>query len=155
MHRVIVVEHLPEARRTLQSVVNLDTRVLTLSPRFLEALKGVAPKRRGRRWPLFAVLALGTLLAIFVAEPSVRDLARNGGRRIVAAVRGTETKPLPTVAAPAAPTAEQPQPIVEAPFIMNPVVSAPAAPVVAPTMAKSGQKKGRSVQRAAAHGGQG
>ena len=151
--RALVVQHEPAARRTLQSVANIDTRVLTLSPRFLEALEQVAPRKRRSRLRLALALAMATVLVIFAADPSMRGFIAGRGRQLLASLRAHTTSAAPNASAPVA------SPVVEAPVVVELPTPSIQAPIVAPPVAKASvkasAKKTHSTPRTTAHGGRG
>jgi len=153
--RAIVVEQTPAVRRTLKSVAHLDTKVLTLSPRFLEALELAAPRRAKSKLPLAIGLAVLTVLGIFAADPSVRSLVADRGHRIVA-IFAPKKAPAPL----AAPAPLQPSvPAVSEPAAAEPPGSVAQAPVVETPSVKSPSKKGAGARarptQHPVHGGRG
>jgi hypothetical protein len=156
--RAIVVEQTPAVRRTLKSVAHLDTKVLTLSPRFLEALELAAPRRAKSRLPLALGLAVLTVIGIFAAEPSVRSFVADRGHRIVATF-AHRSNPAPQVAAPAPLQPSVPAVTDTATPTAEPPGSVAQAPVVVPTAVKSPSKKGAGARARPAphsvHGGRG
>jgi hypothetical protein len=159
--RAVVVQHEPAARRTLQSVAHLDTKVLTLSPRFLEALEQVAPRRRRSRLPLALALAMATVLVIFAADPSMRAFIAGRGRQLLASLRAHTTNAAPSASTPVRPPLDPvlASPVVEAPVVVELPAPSIQAPVVAPPVAKAfvkaSAKKTHSAPRTTAHGGRG
>jgi hypothetical protein len=104
------------ARRRVDSLAEMPTNILTLSPAFLEALRKVAPKVRPRRFPY--VLTLAIVVSVGVAS-GYRILLNDAAPAVVA--------PAPPVAS--APGAPKPvDPAVTPPSTLRPEVAATNAP---------------------------
>jgi hypothetical protein len=104
------------ARRRLDSLAEMPTHLITLSPAFLEALRKVAPKVRPRRLPY--VLTLAIVVSIGVASGH-RILMNHGVHAAVA--------PAPPVATATA-ASEPVEPAVTAPSTLRPEVAATNPP---------------------------
>lgn len=153
--RAIFVDQMPSVRRALHSVQELDTQVLTLSPAFLDALRELAPRRRGRHLRQVLLAALLLVIAVFAADPSLRSLVRTGGHHAVAMLLPRKAPPVvPAGPAPAIDAAVvvtqlvQPAPVLEiAPIEI--AAGQSASPAAKPVPKKARMSKGRS------HGGRG
>jgi len=123
-------EHKP--RRRLDSLLDMPTHLITLSPAFLDALRKVAPK--GRRRTLRYVLVLAAIVSIAIAYGRrIFPLHHDATAHVTAVAPPPVATPTPTAAVSAvmAPSGRRPPEIVAT----NASGSAPAA---APTTVLGG-----------------
>jgi hypothetical protein len=159
--RFLVVDRVPEARRALHSVVDVDTQVLTLSPQFLAALRKLAPTRRRNRLARALGAALLLVAVLFAADGGMRGFLLDRGHHALALL--SPRKALPVVPAGPVPALESPVAVpavgeTAAPLQLPPVEIASVNPSTAPAAKAPAKKAGSKLQatkRPGGHGGRG
>ena len=159
--RFLVVDRVPEVRRALHSVAEVDTQVLTLSPQFLAALRQLAPTRRRNRLARALGAALLLVAILFAADGGMRGFLLDRGHHALAILAPKKTP----VVVPAGPVPALESPVAvpavgetSAPLQLPPVEIAadnlPVAPAAKAPTKKAGSKL-HATKRPGGHGGRG
>lgn len=86
---------------TVAPISEVLTSLLSLTPSYIEELKGLAPKKRRAKLPYVVVIAVLLVIGVLAAGASTREFAISKGREIAAWWRGAPASaPAPAVTAP-------------------------------------------------------